>query len=139
MNREIKFRAWDKKTKTLREVVRMDFDNDDFNLMLRFPTLSAPKNWKLRKFIDVDLMQSTGLHDKNGVEIYEGDIVYERMKGFAERKSIVQQDLVNPCFVLERIDNKYKHTDYEYDFDKCGLMTVEVIGNIFENPELLER
>ena len=82
-------------------------------------------------------MQFTGLLDKNGVEIYDGDIVFDQVKGFDKRKSVIQLDSVNPCFVLKRIDNKYSFNDYEYDFSHCGLMTIEVIGNIHENKELI--
>ena len=50
--------------------------------------------------------------------------------------AIVELDGVNPCFVLHWINEK--RTDgYEYDFVKCGLMTLEIIGNVHENPELL--
>jgi uncharacterized phage protein (TIGR01671 family) len=70
MNREIKFRAWDKIDKIMRQVtcynlydeyVRLDEDNSGNSIT--------------RKIDDVILMQFTGLLDKNGKEIYEGDIV----------------------------------------------------------------
>ena len=80
--------------------------------------------------------QYTGLKDKNGTDIYKGDIVIDQMRNFEKRKSIIELDSINPCFVLKRIDNRYSFTDYEYDFNKCDLMIIEVIGNIYENPEL---
>ena len=83
--------------------------------------------------------QFTGLKDEKGVDIYEGDIVFDQMKNFEKRKSIVQWDDINPCFVLKRIDEKYNHTDYEYDFDKCDMMTIEIIGNIHEKENKLEK
>tara|TARA_R110001606_G_C14839875_1_gene585587 strand:+ start:72 stop:452 length:381 start_codon:yes stop_codon:yes gene_type:complete len=125
MKREIKFRAWSEsanrysKPFTIHSDV-LNFTDDDGLGVVKTLTSEIVE-------------QYAGLKDKNGVEIYEGDIVNDKIKGFDIRKSVVQWDLVNPCFVLKRIDNKYNHIDYEYDFVKCDLMTIEVIGNIHEN------
>ncbi len=78
--------------------------------------------------------QFTGLTDKNGKEIYEGDIV-KCNNGVFSFKGIVQWDKVNPSMCISSIDPYY----IEYDFVKCGLMVIEVIGNIHDNPEILKN
>ena len=97
------------------------------------------------RFEDIELMQSTGLKDKNGVEIFEGDIVHvldseqinQRDENgayidafFEEIDEIDSVVFVDGCFKLKRTG-----------FDVCICKSVEdfkIIGNIYENPELLE-
>lgn len=86
-----------------------------------------------------ELMQSTGLKDKNGVEIFEGDIVLVNVSnGFdhlVNEKTVVQESEFHSGLVCKSLISgmeyrvfKHKKMDYEY----------EVIGNIYENSELLE-
>lgn len=81
------------------------------------------------------LMQSTGLKDKNGVEIFEGDIVQYR-DGEYSYLGIVKRDCYQ--FFIDGIepDDNYDFIDVSNTFD--GTSSLEVIGNIHENSELLE-
>lgn len=123
-NREIKFRAWNKKEKRMYSNAYLLMSNE---------------TWSLRReddgeSFDVKLMQYTGLKDRNGKEVYEGDIV--------------------ECMSF-KIDGKDSKTEVEeikwgwvggYDFSGVGFNIpdtlkdgwLKVIGNIYENPELLK-
>ncbi|EPA8101094.1 YopX family protein [Enterococcus faecalis] len=79
--------------------------------------------------------QSTGLKDKNGVEIFEGDIVQYR-DGEYSYLGIVKRDCYQ--FFIDGIepDDSYDFIDVSNTFD--GTSSLEILGNIHENPELLE-
>ncbi|KKN76964.1 hypothetical protein LCGC14_0364560 [marine sediment metagenome] len=107
--REIKFRAWNTETKTIIDLkkitplaINMDFDG----LFLPFAD-------------DFILMQYTGLKDKNGKEIYEGDIVRAR---YIESKEYYKNEVIT----IEPTETTRGY------WEDC-----EVIGNIYENKELL--
>jgi uncharacterized phage protein (TIGR01671 family) len=89
---------------------------------------------------DAPLMQFTGLTDKNGKEIYEGDIVED----FFGRIMQVQWWNYRLCWVAITETN-FHHADLfdwvDYDYEKeekRSTARVEVIGNIYENPDLLK-
>ncbi len=115
MSREIKFRAWD----------------EDNKVMLKPQDLSqSGAYWNWLGKIDAQLMQYTGLKDKNGKEIYEGDIV--TVDGAIDKRGrVVTWDIAE--YML----------DPEYEPSDLGNLwlsqRLEVIGNIHVNPELLEE
>lgn len=75
--------------------------------------------------------QFTNLHDKNGKEIYEGDIV--KLVGRIKEPQIVgyDSDLARFCFV-------YESGEVMRSFSQAEKLSFEVIGNIYENPDLLK-
>ena len=85
------------------------------------------------------LMQSTGLKDKNGVEIFEGDVVlFSVSDGFdhlVDEKAIVQTSECHSGLICKLVDLDLEYRIY---YDPVFHTDYEVIGNIYENSELLE-
>lgn len=128
-----KFRAWHKTWEEMGKVKRIRFDDDGNANNVLFKGKEFGVNAKINEF---ELMQSTGLKDKNGKEIFEGDIV--RMRNPRDRRQIGMFQVVrvanSPMLGLldkkltTEIFNLYEHMRNYY----------EIIGNIYENQELLE-
>ena len=121
MNREIKFRAWHKIEKA------MFFVGDDYGTATGLDCAHY-----LNSGQPVVLMQYTGLKDKNGVEIYEGDIL-EFFHGDGVEHFEVYFDQKYLGFFAINVSDSF--ADILADFDSGE---IQVIGNKFENPELLE-
>ena len=85
-------------------------------------------NDKFYEFEDIILMQSTGLHDENGVEVFEGDVLKSKdgTDGLISRFIVEKDDFYTGFIPMNR-------EGYGFNRTMC-----EVIGNIYENPELLE-
>jgi len=125
--REIKFRAWDKKENKMQQVVQILYGHEASNYPLSVDFFRSVKS---RLIKDIELMQYTGLKDKNGVEIYEGDIVM--IYDARESESF-------PMFSEKVIFEKGKFmTEGEFDLYDTDNYSYELIGNIFENKELLK-
>lgn len=83
-------------------------------------------------FDEVELMENTGLKDKNGKYIYEGDIV--TVNGTWD--CIIQYNQSSCAFVLKSIDSRWS-TGYFSNYEDIEEM-LEVIGNVYENKELVK-
>lgn len=94
-----------------------------------------------REFGDIELMQATGLKDKNGVEIFEGDVVVGQqhlttdLSTPFEIKGLVKYSERNTMFYLD--EKNVGHDKFMHSLGS-SIYQYEVIGNIYENLELLE-
>jgi len=125
--REIKFRAWDKTQKSMTTDITFKFIKEAFDKYMLNEGLKA-----IIKEEVLELMQYTGLKDKNGKEIYEGDIVKVCNHLREEPKELIREVFFQDGFF--GIIDEYDKEDW-----LCAWDIKEVIGNKFENPELLEE
>lgn len=141
-----KFRAWLKDEQEMHDVLAFDTRGNSFlGIEGTLVTVDGWCDcWEVGKH--VELMQSTGLKDKNGVEIFEGDIVHvldsEQINRIDENGAYVDAffEELEEIDIIEFDDGRFKLRNTEFNVSICR--TVEdfkVIGNIYENPELLER
>ena len=124
--REIKFRAYHKERKEIFEIASIDFEEK-----------KAALSNGIIKLLNVDfkqfeLLQCTGLKDKNDKEIYEGDILFSRDENM--KYIVVWQDT---AFIIKSIEIR------KYLEKMCWLddteICCEIVGNIYENKKLLEE
>lgn len=122
----LKYRAWDKELQTMLDVSLIDFKKG----------VLVGEHWEFGEtnfmsFDEIVLMQSTGLKDKNGKEVFVGDII-KCTRGCLHEVYIEKEyggTFIGgmPAVYLKGLGEGYAWTEHE-----------EIIGNIYENPELLE-
>lgn len=127
---KLKFRAWHKSKEIMSEVNRIDFWSE------KIETIDFDESY----LEDVNLMQAIGIKDKNGIEIFEGDIVKRyrnpilKAEQEYEIETVIQRDA---SFVLsQKVGENVKTMSFGTQFSRSDLL--EVIGNIYETPEELE-
>ena len=127
-----KFRVWNEKTESF-------IDYGDLMLDLKNGKVYSGDVGILEYTIDVTnqviLMQYTGCRDKNGIEIYEGDVIKDKYD-----KTWLVQWYVGAFVITNKIpDSDGQESTYSY-FNNLSNhhFYFEVIGNMWENPELLE-
>ena len=80
--------------------------------------------------------QYTGIKDIFNKEIYKDDIVQEYLNAKKRKIYVVEEDPIDPAMFLQDINNEYVP---EYDFVAVGTRKLQIIGNIHDNPELLQK
>lgn len=128
-----KFRAWDKKRGMMKVFGLLQncsiaqLYNDDYSSYMAFVD-------------EIKLMQSTGLNDKNGVEIFEGDVVLVSMDNSFDhldnKKTVVKKSEFHSGLICKSLASGMEYRVFKRN---KAWYEYEVIGNIYENPELLEE
>ncbi|HEK6821485.1 TPA: hypothetical protein SPD07_001884 [Staphylococcus aureus] len=121
----LKFRAWDKLGKEMHKVSVIDFSSKGARIIRLAGVQSNGKGDHKRWHSSVELMQSTGFKDVNGVEIYEGDIVQDSYSGEVSFIEFQEGAFYITCSNVTELISENDDI-------------IEIIGNVFENEELLE-
>lgn len=139
MSREIKFRVWDKTTDTM-------FTGSDLIIDTGSKMVTIDDNpIDYENDVEAVLMQYIGFEDKNGKEIYEGDIIKE-FNGIGKATRISEIVWSNSFFsgfhrkvLKDLLTDKKRQVGQKFWIEEREFKYFEVIGNIYENPELLEE
>ena len=130
--REIKFRAWDNVEDKMARVTSIDFRNEHVSIEGDGYTMTDT-------FEMFELMQYTGLTDKNGKEIYEGDILKTTYHaGTLKERVFIKYVSYDLGMFIVTTKGSSMGTSLGSEVTKAMNPQVEVIGNIYENKELME-
>nr|DAM63497.1 MAG TPA: YopX protein [Caudoviricetes sp.] len=124
-----RYRAWKKAGKELGRVGQITFELDGSVSHVLFKGKFLDFNVPIN---EIELMQSTGLFDRNSKEIFEGDIL-----DYRGRKALVRWHGSYASFIYRFVDEPHKQKA-EWKPLYLAYMKCEIIGNIYENPEFLE-
>lgn len=127
--RDIKFRVWDNENKEMLKVQELDFESTFYGGRIAIRTDQYNDYFDTE---DMILMEYTGLKDKNGKEIYEGDIIqYDDI-----HKGVVEYSEEYAQFILKETGSIADEYEALGEFN---IKVFEILGNIYDNPELLEE
>ena len=130
-----KFRAWDSVEKKF--VEHFFITDNGLICNMERPTSGYNSPVPIEKS-ELILMQSTGLHDKNGKEIFEGDIL-KVANNDSSWFEVVKYDHEKAMFISKEVNLKYEVPETPlYDLFSPYLFKVEVIGNIWEDGDLID-
>ena len=124
-----RFRAWDKEFKEMVQVDALVFDEQIIKATYKNGNVVKED---LKNYV---LMQSTGLRDKNGKEIFEGDVL--KVTNLSSWLEVVSFNEDKAMFVSKETKRKVEETPL-YDLFNTDIFEVEIIGNIYTNPGLAE-
>ena len=137
-----KFRAWDKLGKEMHKVSVIDFSSKGARIIRLAEVHSNGKGDHKRWYSTVELMQSTGLKDISGAEIYEGDIVKVLVQDIEPK--IMKDKMYVGAVIYKQgtFDIKSSKNTYLGIIPQMYMSDIDcvfrILGNIYENPELLE-
>lgn len=135
-----RYRAWDKIHKIMYEVddiMSIDFEEKEICVQTIYFEQGLPDSRDLDYygFDDIVLMQSTGLRDKYDKEIFEGDIL--KVTNLSSWLEVVSFNEDKAMFVSKELKREIEETPL-YDLFNTDIFEIEIIGNIYTNPELAE-
>lgn len=126
--KNLKFRAWDKRREDFRNDIFVDTNGNLYQFSKNTGYGQAITYLDNKHIV---LMQSTGFFDKNGKEIFEGDILKTRTRGYV----IVRKENGNTMTTFKSGTNKRTSLVLSSFLEKYQVV---IIGNIYENKDLLE-
>ena len=129
----IKFRVWDKDDEEMREVENIHVGGNRKQV-----AVWNEENDCCEWVYNYELMQYTGFKDMNGKEIYEGDILKDVLESKNGEKRIYYNEIFysDGCFQVRDLDNSI---NFLFEYAHKGVVYMEVVGNVYENPELIKK